>query len=990
MPFGQGFLGLGAHRLAGNPTQAPRPAVISDLTGTDSKIVAGADDAALHAALGLNEDGAGSDTDGGSDDPNQLALEQLESRRISSRTASTSTSASSSTSSLDGGPPGLHRPVGGGSGASPPAFPAFPRPRAVAAGGGSATAPAGRPAGPSPPAQVPAEAAQLYAGSSIAGNLSATTASADALVPLLDSLQLEPPSGPGGASNVQRVYRTATASASAEQAAAGSAAGGAEGAGGGAAGAAGAAPGAGSAPLKVQRKRARTRVVDTSELLLARDEAVRTELISRTWSGLLRFEERLSSAPGAAAGAPAPAPIGEPRATAAPVPAPAVAAAPAVATPDGEGPSPPGGLQDVLGFLLEAAEAQKDMQLEERETQLVRQRKELARAVRIMWHIRSAPTWGRLARLFLNQGRAFSVDHLVATLERLARFRADGHVGRLRNRRSAFDRVWDMLTRRVAFAAPRMSGLDLVRVVHALNRLPLTHRPRAEHTLLAVQRVLRHSQRALPPPPEGGGGGAADAGPGRPGGGGSGGERFILNASEVARQRNRGRTAAAGAAARRGWGLASGEFEAEEEAEAGPRALSGAQYASLCYALGRMNLRARPCRLSLLLSRSICRRLLLGSYSMLGSLGPREFAGLLYGLSGMRLSPPRWWMYAFYVSSVRALPAMTDVQMTMMIYGACRVKGKPPPAWIESYLEALGPRLRELDGAGLATLAHALGRLRYKPRPAWVEAFMVPTAEVLARRGMSGVEMSQLVRGLMFLGLRPPEDVLEALWEASGRAMEAGEFSMAQLTNLAWALGMLKVPIPRPWYDQLMTQVNRNYKRLQHQRPYHRRRLLSALQAFGCRNLSYYYELLMIPLTDMPNYAAWAAKQAKLRLAAPQQPQQQPVSHTKLQQQPQPQQQQTQQQKESLSQQQQGQQLQQGQPAVKQQPAYGTQAQPGEGVQGQAVEVVVAAGTDGVVAPAAVAVVKQKTRRWRRGKKKAGERSLPQAQQQDSTQGVQT
>ncbi|GLI62034.1 hypothetical protein VaNZ11_004614 [Volvox africanus] len=857
---------------------APTPAVVENRSTPDNLLPNDGDGAAM---LGALEDFVEVDI---YEDPNGLSPKQLESRRLSSRAASTSARTDSPDNGLfvlqrpgGSGPPGPEAFIDRGAAAIPPAFPTFPRPKAAVI-----TATGAPLSGPPTLVPVPPEAAQLYAGSAVAGNLSATGGSADVLTPLLDYLQLEPPapSAPrGSASNAQRVYRTA---ASVTTEANGGAIGGAPNEG----GTGGSATTASSSalPLMVRRKRARTRVLDASELLLARDEAVRTELISHTWNDLLRFEERLKTAPAYGAVNTAAFPTAE----TAPDMAPKVirdiaklnlgttAAASVEAAGSGsQSVSEASGLPNldaVLDFLQEAATTQKDQQLDEQAATATQVRKAAERSARLMGYITRAPTWQRLARLYLKHGRAFSVSHLVATLVGLARFDATGRVYRGKGRRKAFDRVWDMLTRRIAFAAPRMTGRQVVQVVRAIGSLPFRDSRRVKHSLVAMQRVLRYSQHTMLPQMASddindivGGGAATTA---------AGGGRVILNASQMAQQR---RAQSRGVRQKGRSGLvpiavtgASGEYPyrskdiADEDlySDGGLLPMSGADYAAVYYTLGRINSRVRPWRVSLRLPPSVSRRLLLGSYSLLGSLGPRELAGLLYGLGCMRLNPPAPWMYGFYVSSARWLPPMTDVQLTMVMYGACRLKIKPPPPWIEAYLGATGPRLRQFDGAGLAAAMHSLGRLQYKPRPTWVEAFMASAHDALVAGMLRPGEMSQLVRGMMFLRVQPSEDMLEALWEASGRAMERSEFSPAQLANLAWALGLLKVPTPRRWYEQLVHQVRRTHPQL---RPYHRRRLLSALNAFGCRDLPRWYQLLRIPLEEMPGYAAWSAQQAKQR-----------------------------------------------------------------------------------------------------------------------------
>lgn len=96
-----------------------------------------------------------------------------------------------------------------------------------------------------------------------------------------------------------------------------------------------------------------------------------------------------------------------------------------------------------------------------------------------------------------------------------------------------------------------------------------------------------------------------------------------------------------------------------------------------------------------------------------------------------------------------------------------------------------------MDPAAFAGVAHALGRLRYKPRGAWIEAFLDASRPRLA--AMSPVELSQAVRGMALLGFLPDGDWLGALLAATARAMQDGSLRGAQMANVAWALGLLKV-----------------------------------------------------------------------------------------------------------------------------------------------------------------------------------------------------
>lgn len=80
--------------------------------------------------------------------------------------------------------------------------------------------------------------------------------------------------------------------------------------------------------------------------------------------------------------------------------------------------------------------------------------------------------------------------------------------------------------------------------------------------------------------------------------------------------------------------------------------------------------------------------------------------------------------------------------------------------------------------------------------------------------------------------------------------------------------------MPRRWYEQLTEKMRASHRQL---RPYHRRRLLAALHAFGCRRkeLQQWYELMGIPLEEMPGYSEIKAQlvrkkiqQAKAQLLA--------------------------------------------------------------------------------------------------------------------------
>jgi hypothetical protein len=284
--------------------------------------------------------------------------------------------------------------------AAPPAQPGVPAPRAISF---PAFPPAPRPSGPalvapSAPVAVPAAAAALYASSVLAGNLSSMQASVDVLLPQLDVLELEPPSG-GGDGTSQRVYRSSSSPAAAP----GNAGAGPGSAGAGAAGAA-AGPGSGAgavgAGTVVRRKRVRLKRSDAGELLLARDEAMRSELLGRTWQELLQFEARVDGAGGGApsgsAGRVAPAdevPSLEVLLQAMRGPAEAAAAAP-------QQPRPQLPLRAGLAAGNTVA------------------RREVLRL------LRGSGSWPHLRRLLAKFGPDMAPEHLAAALGRLAALRA--------------------------------------------------------------------------------------------------------------------------------------------------------------------------------------------------------------------------------------------------------------------------------------------------------------------------------------------------------------------------------------------------------------------------------------------------------------------------------------------------------------------------------------------------------------------------------------
>ncbi|PNH01831.1 Tbc2 translation factor, chloroplastic [Tetrabaena socialis] len=848
----------------------------------------GAWEGALPAELGPGSNpGAGP---GAEDDPSLLS-EQLQSRRQSSLGASTSGAHSNGSSGGAGGgggaEPGLRAMAPGPltrAGRNPAAvlaaLPTFP-PRGLPAlvgppGAGVGAGPVGlRPNGgppsspssfpnpsaasgaapSSPVAMIPSSSAVLYAGSSVAANMSATVANSDVLVSQLDALQLEnvaaaaPDSGGAAAAAAVRVYKSGLAAgvaAAAERHAAAAGKKVAPGAGGVAvAGAVG-----GKSP-RVEQRRVRARVLDRSELLLARDEAVRSELLGRTWQDLLRFEERLSIG-GKGQGVNGGQQEADARAR-------DQAGAKGrqqqrqqqqqVQPEEGRGQpaqAVPPSLDDLLAWTQQqVTPEQLQRQQEARQQQLVRAAAEAEAEAEardgLLNALSRAVSWRQLRWVYNQSFDRIQAAHLARMLRKLAIFFSTRGVPRCHS--DAFYELYESVLQRLVVAGPDLTAAQAVEAVGAMAGMPLNTEPRVRSTVLALQSVLRSSQRAvMPPPPQPagglGGGGGVGTGSMDGGGGGGGGGGSILTASRAAvRQARAGGAAAGGAAA--GGSSSPNPYSAAAAAAAPPPPLSGPQYAQLAYNLGRISTRARPFRLSLRLPDSFARGLLLCSYATLPSMGAAGCARLLYGTSKLRLHTPTPWLFAFYRASARHLVAMSVPELTLLLYGACRLPYKPPPPWLEAYLaitlDGGRPEPLALDPPFLANLLHALGRLRFKPRPAVLEALLEAVGAALRERSMSPCEMSQALRGLAWLGVAPEEAWLEALWAASGPAMEAGAFNPAQLANLAYALGVLKVPIPRRWYRLLVGCMRAaGPARL---RPYHRRRFLAALHAFGCTEL---------------------------------------------------------------------------------------------------------------------------------------------------------
>lgn len=657
------------------------------------------------------------------DDPDLLFYD-LEDRRQSNTLASTSSPSSSPSSaprSTNGNPTGTST-TGRPASPLPPSPPAWPQ---------QPTLWPARPASaPSPPpaATVPPEAAQLYVGSSVANNLSSTEANSDVLLTQLDKVQLDPVVGPVSSSGVARVYvAVPTASAGA-----------------------GAGTGAPIAPQAVKRRRAEQRVLDASELLLARDEAVRTELLGRTWKDLLQFDVRLGQGQGQ----------GQQQ---------------GAASSD----VPP--LEEVLGMLHVEAErarhqgVQPSAQVEEdgQEAQSAGGVDARVQQQQLLETIRRPQNWRMLWQYYSQFRSTYTGAHLAATLGGLAKFwNLKGAV--YKSERMSFWAVWDAVLDQTVFTAPDLTGRQAVEAVLAVLDMPLLTNDRVLVHLRALQRILSYSQMAVIPA----------AALSASGAGAAGGAAANAGAAAVVVSANpSARSAPAAASATQ-----------QQQQPAAPPPLSGWLYARLCYALGKMNVRVRPYRLSLRVPMSYMRGLLLGTYARLGELRPHDFAIALYGLACMRVAPPPPWLMAFYYVSARHLPQMSDKELTMILYGACRMdSAKPPPQWLEAHLTVFGRRFQEMDGAGLAVVLHALGRLKYKPRPAWLEGAIAAAGHAMAGKRVAAGEMSQLVRGLGFLGAQPDQQWLRVMWQASGEAMERGDFSAAQLADLAWGLGLMKV-----------------------------------------------------------------------------------------------------------------------------------------------------------------------------------------------------
>ena len=362
--------------------------------------------------------------------------------------------------------------------------------------------------------------------------------------------------------------------------------------------------------------------------------------------------------------------------------------------------------------------------------------------------------------------------------------------------------LWDRVLEQVAFAAPDLTGQQAVAVAGALAALPFSHGPRVEATLAALQRVLRYSSHAVVPaaPPP------APPAAARPGA-----------AAGAARRRRGAAGGAAGGALSSIDGGAGPESQQQQQQQqrSGPAPppsdMHGGSYARLLYVLGRINSSARPWRMSVRLPPSYIRGLLLGSYAALapaappgavaasagssaaGGLRPKDYAHMLYGLACLRVAPPVPWLYAFYVTSARAVPAMNDTELSMLMYGACRIAppagapaavvaaAKPPAPWIEACLDQFARRFAA-------------------PRPAAAHAGRGGRGSAGSGSGSGGEEEQHQVQHQHHQQDGEEEEEQDAGREA-GRKEEYVGMDGAALAGVVLALGRLKYKPRRVWLD---------------------------------------------------------------------------------------------------------------------------------------------------------------------------------------------
>ncbi|KAG2443839.1 hypothetical protein HXX76_002182 [Chlamydomonas incerta] len=745
---------------------------------------------------------------------------------------------------------------GSSSSSSPVAFPVFPPPPSSAA----SAAPLLRPPGASPPASgsssssspggsmsasssldVPPEAVALYAGTPVAGNLSATVVSSDALVPAIDQLQLLPPAPPGVAPNAQRVYKSVpeggagSGSSSSSTGSSGSSS--STGSSGGSSStSAGADAGAAAAAAAVKRRRAKVRVLDASEVLLARDEAVRTELLGRTWKDLLQFEERLGAGLAGTAAPPAPPaapPAGQQQQPQQQQQQTAGAAAPSLdellGLMQAAAAATAGGAGAAAAAAATAAGAAADAEFLES---------------KLLGLVRRAGSWQQLRRLYRSHRERFGPAHLTATLTRLSQFwKTPGEV--VRADRAEVLALWDELLEQVAFSAPDLTGQQAVAVAGALAALPFAYGPRVEATLAALQRVLRYSSHAVVP--------AAAAPPPKA-------AASTVAAAAAAASRLRGGAAGPLSSVDGGAGPAAEQQQQQRSGPAPPPSdMRGGSYARLLYVLGRINAAARPWRMSIRLPPAYIRGLLLGSYAALapaapppsgaggggaasagGGLRPKDYAHMLYGLACMRVSPPVPWLYAFYVTSARAVPAMNDTELSMLLYGACRIApaaaagapaapaaaaaAKPPAPWIEACLEQFARRFtapRPAPRAGSSSSSssgngNGNGSSASNASASNGTGGSIGVQEVDGGSGssssgagdqgyvgMDGAALAGVVLALGRLRYKPRRAWLDAHLAASGAALAAGRLSPTEMSHLVRGYAFLGVTPPDEWLAAL-------------------------------------------------------------------------------------------------------------------------------------------------------------------------------------------